>query len=228
MAAAFVGCGGGYVAVSVGGERKPAARSFWCERGDVMVRKREDVNAYSRRRRCSRGMIVVGSDAAAGSEQPEMTELDKALRAACKADDVEAVVNVLDNAPELLNKKNAKTGGSAPLHIAAYGDAVKVIVELVNRGAEVDIPNSDGISPLQFAATKGHVRAARALLQAGADDLHESDAKATAIDYAREWMHANMVEFLEAYAEAKQENGTAIFLRWLDDNEGLVSMFKPE
>lgn len=59
--------------------------------------------------------------------------------------------------------------GRAALHMAAQSGSVPAIQFLLAHGAKVDLPNSEGETPLYEAAFFAHPEAITALLDAGAD-----------------------------------------------------------
>jgi ankyrin repeat protein len=67
-----------------------------------------------------------------------------------------------------VNAKDRKRGNT-PLHWVAIRNNVPVIKALLNRGANVNAMNNDGVTPLMFAAQGGHSWLLQVLLNAGAD-----------------------------------------------------------
>jgi quinoprotein dehydrogenase-associated probable ABC transporter substrate-binding protein len=60
-------------------------------------------------------------------------------------------------------------GGWTPLMWASWGDNPALIAMLVAHGAKLDSTDKDGLTPLAIAAQNAKAKAARALLEAGAD-----------------------------------------------------------
>jgi ankyrin repeat protein len=60
--------------------------------------------------------------------------------------------------------------GRSPLHLAAEGGYFEIIkpLVLVFKGAEVDMTDTFGKTPLQYAAERGNAAAAKELLEVGA------------------------------------------------------------
>lgn len=72
--------------------------------------------------------------------------------------------------------------GRAALHIAAQAGSVPAIRFLLAHGAQVDLPNSEGETPLHEASFWAHPKAVSALLDAGADiNLPTGDYSYTAL-----------------------------------------------
>jgi len=171
---------------------------FVCNSNGICIERSNKVPKRSRNR-CSE--LILASDSSSPSDSKssvDLAVLDVLVRDACKRDDAEAVRRVFSglsktNQKALANWTNDETGGSASLHICAHrgnSDAASVLLEF---GADPDVLNQAGNTPLQFAALKGHVRVARELLKNGANFSHLSADKATALDYAEEWFQENMV-----------------------------------
>jgi uncharacterized protein len=93
---------------------------------------------------------------------------------------------------------NAKYGDTA-LTIAAAYDYGDVIDELVHSGADLNLRDSTGFTPLIRAATNGRLENVQFLIKAGADqNLVVPEIGWTAIDYARYHEHWEIVRFLES------------------------------
>ena len=88
----------------------------------------------------------------------------------------------LDVVDELLEAETSPDpgGDGGPLGGAAVAGHVEIVRRLVDAGAEVDVVDSAGWSPLLWAAYGGHADAVRLLLDAGADPT----VRATAGDFA--------------------------------------------
>ena len=100
---------------------------------------------------------------------------------ACADGDAEAVGRLVAGDPALARATNphAPHAGWTGLHAAARGGHAAVVLQLLERGAEVDAREAgDNTTALHWAAAHGHVEVVRALLDAGADvhgtgDVHE-------------------------------------------------------
>lgn len=77
-----------------------------------------------------------------------------------------------------------KYNGETALAIATFNNREKVIEVLLIAGADVNIPNNDGVTPLMFASAKCSLRVVRHMLKAGADVSAISSDGATAIEFA--------------------------------------------
>jgi ankyrin repeat protein len=87
-------------------------------------------------------------------------------------------------------------------HAINSGASIAIIKELINNGAHLDgSPKIAGDwSALMIAAFRGNKEAVIALLQAGADiwAVNKMDNK-TALDYAKEMKHNEIIKILESY-----------------------------
>ena len=85
---------------------------------------------------------------------------------------------------------------------AEYGD-VPLFITLYSRGAE-NLPDHNGYTALMAAARKGHTDIVKMLLSLPDHQLDTTDnCDKTALDYAKENEHAEIIEMLRA-AGAKE------------------------
>lgn len=105
------------------------------------------------------------AQASEGLLSPDLIQARHALADAAKRYDWRAVVELLEESPELVN--TTRPGGAslfAPLHQAAYGNAPnQVIKDLVARGAWRTLENARGERPVDVAVRRGHNEAAAEL-----------------------------------------------------------------
>lgn len=72
--------------------------------------------------------------------------------------------------------------GNTPLHIAAQNDMYSAMEKLIERGSDIDRPNTDGNTPLHLAAEKHHLPATNLLVESGAKILLPNKTGETALD----------------------------------------------
>jgi ankyrin repeat protein len=104
---------------------------------------------------------------AAAESHPEMVAFLVAKGAAvnvrAKANDWE---NQMTNEPRVQYRP---TGGLTPLLYAARGGCQGCVEALIKGGANIDLPNPDGMTPLMMAIDNSHYEVARYLLDHGAN-----------------------------------------------------------
>lgn len=128
------------------------------------------------------------------------------LNAAIRAGDLERVAAMLGAAPELANE--VSTGGARPLHVCGMSArAQRAAGLLVEAGAELDVRDTWGYTPLQRMATNNLELAADVLVRAGASHLSPSGTEGTgdsARELARRLRSFGVLRVLQRYEE---ENG---------------------
>jgi ankyrin repeat protein len=65
--------------------------------------------------------------------------------------------------------KSMDSGGFTPLLYAARENCLKCVDVLLERGADIDLPDPDGVSPLHIAVMNANWDVAKRLIEAGAD-----------------------------------------------------------
>lgn len=99
------------------------------------------------------------------------------LYAAARCGDVAQISALLDRGAD--PNESGDEHGTTALTIAAYQGHVEAVRLLLDRGAEVDLPNEFGSRPLFVAATNAKVRVISMLLNAGASLTVEADGGLT-------------------------------------------------
>ena len=90
----------------------------------------------------------------------------------CDLDIIEACVEAgadLDFAPSGPDADNLNITGQTALFMATLKDRVDVVKFLINKGAQVNVQNRYGVSPLLLCAESGNQDLVQALVEAGAD-----------------------------------------------------------
>jgi len=70
---------------------------------------------------------------------------------------------------------------------------------LLDRGADVEAKDKNGITPLHLAAVNGHLDTVRLLLDGGADVNAKDDKGRAPLDVAREEGHVEVARVIEEY-----------------------------
>lgn len=89
------------------------------------------------------------------------------------------------------------TSGRRALNHAAENDRAEMIRWLVANGAEVNLANHSGFTPLHHAAESGSTAAAEALLELEADSKAKLPSGSTPLDLARQRRKAEVARVLE-------------------------------
>src|SRR5215831_307786 len=138
-----------------------AARTGAVKVAELLVRHGADVNARERFRDQTALMW------AAAENHPEMVAFLISKGAA---------VNVRAEANDWPNQITSEprvqyrpTGGLTPLLYAARGGCQACVEALLKGGADIDLPNPDGMTPLMMAIDNSHYELARYLLDKGAN-----------------------------------------------------------
>ena len=93
------------------------------------------------------------------------------------------LINILLNAGA--NPNNANVSGLTCIHIAVFGGCSQEILEtMINHGADVNVPNMGGRTPLMLACKKENIRTINVLLNAGANPHISDDSGDTCLHYA--------------------------------------------
>lgn len=121
--------------------------------------------------------------------------------------------------------------GRTPLHIAAEKGYAEIVLFLVENGAEVNITDTNGNTPLIFIIHKmGNLEITRRLLEKGAAVNAQNRTGETALMYAAWRGHSDIVQLLLAYhanASLKNRQGnTALTLAESRGNLKIVQMLQ--
>jgi len=90
----------------------------------------------------------------------------------CDLDIIEACVEAgadLDFAPSGADADNLNITGQTALFMATLKDRIDVVKFLIQKGAQVNVQNRYGVSPLLLCAESGNYELVQALVEAGAD-----------------------------------------------------------
>lgn len=133
-----------------------------------------------------------GQEAATGESEALVTPLTLAIE-----------TGVPEVASALLKAgANLQGPGDPPLHFAAQEGDIDMVRAIVEAGADVDLPDTDGATALHYASMYGHAEVVEFLVSAGAD-VHAPFGKQTAITLAAESGAGEVVELLELYVRPK-------------------------
>ncbi|SHF49481.1 Ankyrin repeat [Fodinibius roseus] len=108
------------------------------------------------------------------------------------------IVQLLLEEGARIDDRNAD--GRTPLIFAASGPFPNTVALLLEQGADPDATDGvDGWSALMFAAAEGNANVVQVLLEQGADPSLTDKDEETALDFARNNNHTEVVELLKTY-----------------------------
>ncbi|KAL2827291.1 ankyrin repeat-containing domain protein [Aspergillus pseudoustus] len=119
--------------------------------------------------------------------------------AAAWAGDVEVFRLLIDRGAEL--SLIAQEYGMRPVHLATYHPGILQIC--LERGVDLTVGDSRGLTPLHWAAQYGNIESARILAQAGVDINSEAKDRGTAALLAVQHNHGDMLSFLLSRAQTQ-------------------------
>ena len=99
-------------------------------------------------------------------------------------------------AKEVLNWQDEDFGQCALWWLAMHG-TLGTLTKLIDAGADVNLSDKDGWTPLSVAAFYGHVDVVKALLASGADPSKQVEDGDTAYDKAVAWDHPDCAALLK-------------------------------
>jgi ankyrin repeat protein len=102
----------------------------------------------------------------------------------------------------LRDEANEDVKGRTPLMLAAFRGDTAGVINLLERGADVNARDSDGDTALMFAAHKGHALIVALLLQYGANVYARARNGWTAKKAAQSGLHEHIADMLQR-AEAE-------------------------
>jgi len=110
-----------------------------------------------------------------------------------------AAVKALLEAGAPVNERGKNPMANLPLHAAAAGRKVDIVILLIENGAAVNARQHGGWTALHAAAQNGDANIVHVLIGAGADVKARADNNQTALDLAMLKGNQEMVDILEHY-----------------------------
>lgn len=95
------------------------------------------------------------------------------------------------------DEANENVKGRTPLMLAAFRGNTAAVINLLERGADVNARDRDGDTALMFAAYKGHALVVALLLQYGANVYARARNGWTAKKAAQSGLHLQVAEMLQ-------------------------------
>jgi ankyrin repeat protein len=95
------------------------------------------------------------------------------------------------------DEANESVKGRTPLMLAAFRGDTAAVINLLERGADVNARDRDGDKALMFAACKGHALIVALLLQYGANVYARARNGWTAKKAAQSGLHEHIADMLQ-------------------------------
>lgn len=125
-----------------------------------------------------------------------------------------AIANQQFAAARLLIERNADKNLSEPLALSCYFENLDLIVALLRAGADPNLANKSGVTPLMIAAREASTEVVQAILNGGGDpNLRNREGK-TALDSAKEARKQDTIALLEPITFGAEAIKTPQTLAW--------------
>ncbi|MBC5786231.1 ankyrin repeat domain-containing protein [Ramlibacter sp. USB13] len=127
-------------------------------------------------------------------------------------DESPLMIAALKGHKELVRKLIARDAdvnkpGWAPLHYAATGGHLEIMLMLLDEHAFIDAESPNKTTPLMMAAMYGSTAAVRLLLEAGADPVMRNELGMSAVDFAQRANRPDAAELIAAAIRNRQPKG---------------------
>ena len=96
--------------------------------------------------------------------------------------------------------------GRRPLHSAALNNSADAVLWLARNGAEIDVEDSSGMTPLMDGGRMGHLAVCQVLLQRGADILRRDGLGRTILHHVAQAGQVEMIQWCVDNANSKINN----------------------
>ncbi|CAL8093333.1 unnamed protein product [Orchesella dallaii] len=120
-------------------------------------------------------------------QEPPVVDLEYQLLEASRSGDLDTVVKILSQRPDVVNCRDMEGRHSTPLHFASGYNRVAVVEYLLQHNADVHAKDKGGLVPLHNSCSYGHFEVTELLVSHGANvnvtdlwkftPLHEAAAK---------------------------------------------------
>ena len=115
-------------------------------------------------------------------------------------------LNLLPNGTKVEIPRNSDEYGATALFNAILKSRAHMVESLFKHGVDVNVQNSDGMSPLMAAASTGNVEIVRMLVAKGADLQAVNVLGETAKDIAVRFCRAEAASFLQAAGKVRRDD----------------------
>ncbi|MDH4133581.1 MAG: ankyrin repeat domain-containing protein [Gammaproteobacteria bacterium] len=124
-------------------------------------------------------------------------------------------LNMLPNGMKVEIPRSANDYSATALFNAILKTRVPMVESLLKNGIDVNVRNSDGITPLMAAASTGNIDVLRMLMARGADPFVVNGLGQSALDIAEHAGHTDAAAMIIKHAQTVKSAGNA-----KDKNEG--------
>lgn len=150
-------------------------------------------------------------------------EYERCIRYQMSCRNESVPLNLLPNGSKVDLPRNSDEYGATALFNAILKSRPHMVESLFKHGVDVNVQNSDGMSPLMAAASTGNVEIVRMLVARGADLQAVNVLGETAKDIAVRFCRADAASFLQTAGKAGRDDSKAAtaainpggWLRWL-------------
>jgi hypothetical protein len=111
---------------------------------------------------------------------------------------LDEAINPFYNKTEIANLLRKHGGKHGTIHSAVGGGDVEAVKEFLAAGADVNVKDKRGFTPLHWASISGHKEAVELLIDNGADVNAMKGGGGTPLSYAASWGHKEIAELLIA------------------------------
>jgi len=111
---------------------------------------------------------------------------------------LDEAINPFYNKTEIANLLHKHGGKHGTIHSAAGGGDIEAVKKFLATGADVNVKDKRGFTPLHWASISGHKEAVELLINNGADVNAIKGGGGTPLSYAASWGHEEIVELLIA------------------------------
>ena len=111
---------------------------------------------------------------------------------------LDEAINPFYNKTEIANLLRKHDGKHGTIHSAVGGGDVEAVKEFLAAGADVNVKDKRGFTPLHWASISGHKEAVELLIDNSADVNAMRGGGGTPLSYAASWGHEEIVELLIA------------------------------
>ena len=108
----------------------------------------------------------------------------------------------------LVNEPDSQSRGNTPLLLALDGNCDRIVRDLLENGADCNLPDADGTTPLMMAAQRDNLENVKLLISRGADlDAVNENERQGALVFAEDWDVVRLLVESGANLEIRDDSG---------------------